>query len=220
MTDRVPLLLSHLSHELRGPLGVIRGYLRLLEQTASGLSESHQKAIRAALHASERTLALTDEASELSRLLRGDVTLKRTRVPVSSLLHAVVQAVELPDDPAIDLDVPEGSTAIVSVDETRIRAALAALITTVVRAQARPGTVQLTATSHTTLGKRTVRLVVAPLTISRLHTRELPFDAAKGGLGLQAAIAAAVVDAHGGAVRERHMANRPAGLIVRLPAVG
>lgn len=220
MTDTVPRLLAHLSHELRGPLGVIRGYLRLLEQGAPALSEGQQKAIRAALHASDRTLALTDEASELSRLLRGEIALRRSRVPFSALLHATVQAVELPEDPLVDLDVPEGSAAIVSVDEKRVRAALAALIVSVVRAQARPGTVQLTAVAHKAGGKRTVRLVAAPLTISRLRTRELPFDTAKGGQGLQAALAVALIEAHGGTVRERHLGNRPAGLVVRLPAVG
>lgn len=222
MTDSVLRLLSHLSHELRGPLGVIRGYLRLLDQGAPGLSAAQQKAVRAALDASDRTLALADEASELSRLLGGEVTLRRARVPLLALLHATVQAVELPDDPAIDLDVPEGpdSNATVSIDESRVRAALAALITSVVREQTRPGTVQLTAASLTARGRRTVRLVVAPLTISRLRTRELPFEAAKGGQGLQAAIAVAVIEAHGGAVRARHAGNRPVGLVIRLPAIG
>lgn len=219
MTTSVPRLLSHLSHELRGPLGVIRGYLRLLDQSVTALTDSQRKAVVAAMEASDRAVALTDEASELSRLLRGEGVFRRVRVPFSALLHATAQAVELPEEPAVDLDVPDASNAIVSVDETRVRAALAALITSVVRAQTRPGTVQLTAAPVTAGGKRAVRLVVAPLTISRLRTRELPFDAGKAGQGLQPAIAVAIIEAHGGLVRERHLGNRPAGLVVRLPAL-
>lgn len=218
MSDSASRLLAHLSHELRGPLGVLRGYLRLLDQGRATLDARQQKAVVAALAASDRAVTLVNEASELGRLLNGEVTLTRVTLPFASLLHAAIQAVELPGEPAIDLDVSAGSS-VVSVDETRMRDALVALVTSVVRAQARPGTVQLTASPLRIRSKPAVRLVVAPHTVSHLRTRELPFDAARGGQGLQAAIAVAVVEAHGGVVRERHQGSRPAGVIVRLPAV-
>ncbi|MCA1585085.1 MAG: hypothetical protein LC791_10050 [Acidobacteria bacterium] len=218
MTESAAGLLSHLSHELRGPLGVVRGYLRLLGQ-GEKLDEKQFKAVTSAISAADRVVALVDEATELSRLLRGEVTLRRVRVPFASLLHATIQAVDLPEEPAIDLDVPDGSSASVLVDESHVSAALAALITSVVRAQSRPGTVQLTARPLRVRHKPAVRLVIAPDTVSRLRARELPFDLAKGGQGLKAAIAVAIIDAHGGLVRERHLGNRPAGVVVRLPAL-
>jgi two-component system, OmpR family, sensor kinase len=212
-------LLAHLSHELRAPLGVIRGYLRLLEQGGAALDERQLKAVVAALEASGRAVTLVEEASELSRLLSGDAVFRKATLPLSSLLHASIQAVELPEEPAVDLDVVEASNVIVSVDEARMRSALAALLTAIVRTQSRPVTVQVTATRLRVKGRLAARVIVAPWTVSRLRARELPFDAARGGQGLQLAIAAAVIEAHGGRVSERNLGNRPAGLVVRLPAL-
>ncbi len=219
MREASARLLSHLSHELRAPLGVVRGYLRLLELSAGALDERQRKAVMAALEASSRAVTLVEEASELSRLLGGEAAFQRVTIPLSSLLHASVQAVELPEEPAVDLDVVEASNVIVTVDEVRVRAALVAFFTAIVRAQSRPVTVQVTATRLRMSGRPAVRLLVAPRTVSGLRARELPFDPARGGQGLQLAIAVAVVEAHGGDVRERSLGNRPAGLVVRLPAV-
>jgi signal transduction histidine kinase len=210
-------LLSHLSHELRAPLGVVRGYLRLLEQSAGAFDERQRKAVIAALDASSRAVAIVEETSELSRLLGGETAFRRVTIPLSSLLHASVQAVELPEDPAVDLDVVEASNVIVSVDEARLRAALVAFLTAIVRAQSRPVTVQIRATRLPKSRRPAVRVLVAPRTVSGLRGRERPFDPARGGQGLQLAIAVAVVEAHGGNVQERSLGNRPAGLVVRLP---
>src|SRR5688572_323275 len=54
MSDEMPRVLSLLSHELRGPLGVVRGYLRLIDQTATELSDRSRQSIAAALRASDR----------------------------------------------------------------------------------------------------------------------------------------------------------------------
>ena len=64
--EQSPRLLSLISHELRGPLGVIRGYLRLLEQTGPELSDSHRQAVTAALKASDRAAELLTQTSMLA----------------------------------------------------------------------------------------------------------------------------------------------------------
>ena len=73
--DQSPRILSLLSHELRGPLGVIRGYLRLLEQAGPELSDSHRQAVTAALKASDRAAELLDKASMLAQLQRQETPL-------------------------------------------------------------------------------------------------------------------------------------------------
>ena len=213
-------LLSHLSHELRAPLGVVRGYLRLLEQGSAKPEERQRRAIACAMDATEKALLLLDEAKALSRWLNGDVALNRALMPLASLLRVSAQAVELPDEPAITLEVRPTPNLAVFVDETRMRAALAAIVSSVVRAQARPLTIQVTAARLRIRHKLVARVIIAPQTLSGLKAREVPFDWARGGQGLQLAIASATIEAHDGHVRDRRLGDREAGVAVRLPLQG
>ena len=61
----LPALLSLASHELRGPTGVLRGYLRLLEQDAT-LGVRPRKVMAEMTRATDRLAGLLDELSELA----------------------------------------------------------------------------------------------------------------------------------------------------------
>src|SRR5688572_29725877 len=100
-SDELPRLLSLLSHELRGPLGVVRGYLKLLEQRGTELSEQHLRAITAALRATDRAAAVLDQASKLAQLNRDETRIELTRVSLDLILDDAVRKVTLPEDPVI-----------------------------------------------------------------------------------------------------------------------
>ena len=217
MADDTSNLLSLLSHELRGPLGVVRGYLRLITQSNEPLSERSKVAIDAALKASDRLASILDEASLLAHLRLGDVVLESKRLPLSSLLNAAVQASELPEGSTVTLDVAPVMTAALSADEARLRAALATLITAVARAQSRAVTVELSATPSRLGGKPAVRLRIGPKTVSGVEATESDLNEKRGGFGLAIPIAATTIAAHGGRVRELHQGDRTAGLVVTLP---
>jgi signal transduction histidine kinase len=103
MSDDLPRVLSLLSHELRGPLGVIRGYLRHVVQSSHELSARSRQSIEAALKASDRIADILDEASLLAHLQIGDVRLEPKRVALTTVVHAAIQAAGLPGDSTVDL---------------------------------------------------------------------------------------------------------------------
>jgi signal transduction histidine kinase len=217
MADDLPRVLSLLSHELRGPLGVIRGYLRLVMQTSHELSDRSKQSIDAALRASDRLAAILDEASLFAHMQRGEVPLEHRRVPLRTVVNAAIQAAGLPDDSTVDLDSEALPEVMLDADEARLRMALATFITAVARAQSSNVIVQISATLTRIASRRAVRLRIGPRTVSGMEGTEGELNAKRGGFGLAIPIAAAIVDGHGGRVREARYGERSAGLLVTLP---
>ena len=103
MPDATPsTLLSLASHELRGPTGVARGYLRLLEQDPA-LPERAQRAVVETAKALSRVAALLDEVSELARIATGEVRLSRRESSLQALVEAAAEAIRFPEGQDIQL---------------------------------------------------------------------------------------------------------------------
>jgi signal transduction histidine kinase len=217
MADDSWRVLSLLSHELRGPLGVIRGYLRLVIQNSHELSDRTRQSIDAALRASDRMAAVLDEASLFAHMQIGDVRLEPKRVPLTTIVHAAIQAAGLPEDSRVDLDAEALPNVTLAADEARLRMALATFITAVARAQSSSGVVQISGARARLGAKRAVRLRIGPLTVSGLEGAEGELNMRRGGFGLAIPIAAVIVEGHGGRVRESRHGERSTGLLVTLP---
>ena len=217
MADDLPRVLSLLSHELRGPLGVIRGYLRLITQTSHELSDRSRQSIEAALRASDRMADILDEASLFAHMQIGDIRLEPKRVPLTTIVHAAIQAAGLPEDSTVDLASDTLPNVTLNADETRLRMALATFITAVARAQSSNVVVQISAARTRLAGRRAVRLRIGPRTLSGVEGTEGELNTKRGGLGLTIPIAAMIVEGHGGRVRETRHGDRSAGLLVTLP---
>lgn len=204
-------LLALTSHELRGPTGVVRGYLRLLELDPS-LGERPRKVITELARATDRLAALLDELTELAHLKDGRLKLKLRSASLRSVLRQAVQAVELPDHFETELDVVTPDDLRMRVDEPRLLAAICTLIATLARAQTGAATIDLRLEK-----RRTGALItVQPRSLGRGTIVERPVDVGRGGTGLQLPIADAIVHAHGGRLREQWVAGRWAGFVVRL----
>jgi two-component system OmpR family sensor kinase len=219
MSEELPRVLSLLSHELRGPLGVIRGYLRLIIQTGHELSNRSRESIEAALRASDRMGHILDEASFFAQLQMGDVRLEPKRVPLTAVVHAAIQAAGLPADSRVDLDSETLPNVTLDADEPRLRMALATFVSAVARAQSSNVVVQISGAQTRLGGKRAVRLRIAPRSMSGVDATEGELNAKRGGFGLAIPIAAVIVEGHGGRVRESRHGDRSAGLLVTLPTV-
>lgn len=196
---------------MRGPAGVIRGYLRMLEQDAT-LGERPRRVVADTTRAAERLVTLLDEISELARLT--DETLRPTLRSMSlrSILNQAVQAVKLPAGYEVELDVVAPVDVRRRVDEPRLRAAFETLIFTLVRGHSGAATIDL----RLIKGRSRTLVTVTPRTLGHGAVIDRPLDLSRGGTGLRLPIAEAVVQAHGGRLRERWVAGRWAGFAVKL----
>ena len=215
-TDPSGRLLSLLSHELRSPLGVIRGYLRMLDSPGSALSNQQRNAVAGALKAADHLAHLLSQASYLAQLRRGDTPLDLVRVDVARVVEAAVQAVRAAPDLNVSCDVGEILGTHVVTNHDRMRDAFAFLIAAVAKAQMTPKVLAVTG-HRTKLEQRDgVRLRIEAPGVASQATEGV-FDTTRGGLGLDLPIAENVIASHGGRVSELTASGRCVGMIVWLP---
>ena len=213
--DQVSRLLSLTSHELRSPLGVIRGYLKLLEKQEGGLTEQQKQVIAASLRASDRMAELLAEVSTFAHLHCGDTTLDRRPTSVASLVDTIVvrQATLAIGRTVEKGDVPE---AMLLIDVPLVSAALATLAAAVAAARPRDPVLTLGGRLTDQSGVAAVRLDVSGAPLAGDIT-EVALNMLRGGLGLRLPFAVAIVEAHHGGIAELHTDGRLSGMTAWLP---
>ncbi len=207
--------LALLSHELRAPMGVLSGYLKLLAREAA-LSDRQQTLVRNALAAGDKLHFLLADLRDLLEIDAGELRPERRPVPLQTLAADLAAATEsLPEAPS--LDVGPLPNVVLQVDRIRIVAALAALI----RAAARPqGPSALVHLSGTLGDAPAVRLMVSSGGRATNPVPETPLDESRAGLGLALPLARAVVGAHGGIITEQSQAMGAVTFAVVLATTG
>jgi signal transduction histidine kinase len=217
MGVELPKLLSVFAHELRGPLSIIQGYLRLMLRQRD---ETHSETpmIRAMLDATGRLAALGRQASEVAQwcdpaALTGQVTVGALAEKAAALVPSGAATVTL--------DGHAGLEAVSTSDPEALAAALAALADSAARDSG--GRVNLS--SRSTGGQEAVSFLVRPVDAAGAtvepqeagshRSATVPFD--RGGFGLSLVLASYVLDAHGADVR---MAEDGETLEVRLQKAG
>jgi signal transduction histidine kinase len=210
-------LLSLISHEIRSPLGVLRGYLRMLNQRGSDLSDQHQPLITAALKASERVAELLTQVSTLAQLHQGETSFDFTPVSLRTIVDGVASAVMIPADPVVRVHVQDIEPLDVVADTGQLQTALASLLSSVIRAQGRETTIEISARGEPRDGENGVAIQMTANEVSETQVSTVPLDVIRGGLGVELPIAAAIIDVHCGQVREVRTANGYAGVVVWLP---
>ncbi len=215
--DDLSRLLSLISHELRAPLGVVRGYLRLLEQRAGALTKEDRQVITAAMNASRHAAELVDQVGQLGHLVPQDAALTLRATPLDRLLDAAIAAARRPEIPDVHVERPAPSDLVVPADQALLSDALASLITAIVRAQPTATTVTVTARREALVNRSGVTIEIATGEARATDAIEGDLDIRRGGLGLGLPLAAAVIHAQHGNVRERSLRGRPVGMVVWLP---
>lgn len=216
MDDQVARVLSLLSHELRSPLGVIRGYLGLLNQSGDTLSTVHRDAVRAALKASDRAAELLTQASMLAQLQRSRHAIKLEPVDADALFASAIEAVRPPADRPVHIERGSLPPGTLRADTTRLRDALTSVASAVVRAQTRSDRLLATADLHERDNAPGIRLRIVAAAAA-LNLTEAPVDLSRGGLGLDLPIADFVIAVHGGHLAELRDGDLVAGMVVWLP---
>lgn len=122
----VETILSLAAHDLRGPLGVVTGYLRMLTQLPPDALAPEYRQMVAAMHKSTETLTSTvDEIGLLADLAGSALSVNRVDVTVASLLAAFSES----GDPTRDLRIDgTAGNVFVRVDPTHMRHALGILL--------------------------------------------------------------------------------------------
>jgi signal transduction histidine kinase len=217
-------LLRLVSHELRAPLAVLRGYLSMLEEGSLQLSElpSVLPLLRARV---EEIGHLIDEIMETARLEDSVVTLAVHRVDLREVVAAAVRSLEplAGSDHPLRLRLSERK-AVVRGDRSRLALILTALIHNAIKYSPGGGEVQV----ECRVGPRTASVAISDHGIgiarrdrSRLFTRFgriiTPETEHIPGTGLGLYLARDLARRHGGDIEVRSWPGRGSTFTLRLP---
>jgi PAS domain S-box-containing protein len=203
--------LATLSHELRNPLAPIRQ-----AATTAGHPSAKPEQVRWSLDVIKRQVShmarLLDDLLDVSRITRGHLEVRRTRVPLKSLVESAVEIAQ----PSIDagqhrlsVELPEEALEL-EVDSVRIAQVFGNLLTNAAKYTPAGGSILLRAERA---GEEVVVRVIdngigleqadVPR-IFEMFTQVSPTDFRPlAGLGIGLALAKALVELHGGSIDAR-----------------
>ena len=128
--EKKDLLLSQGAHEIRNPVSVILGYVRMLTTDRLGpLTDMQRQVLGHVATSTLKLAALANEMSLLARLLESGIPFARAHVELAALIAAEIPSV----DPALERDVgirviDDSQAAAVDGDAHRLREAFNALL--------------------------------------------------------------------------------------------
>ncbi len=202
---RWPKVLSLAVHELRTPMTVIAGYVRMLLQDRAGpLTAPQRRLLEEAEKSCGRLSALVAELSDLSGLEAGTGSFNRAPVDLRGALSDAVAALpDLPDRPVeIDLQLAPG-IALVAADPVRLRAAFSAVLSALRRELVTSPTLAVRESVRQIDGRPTSWIAIADpaLIVQVAESQDVqPFDEWRGGVGFSLGVARRVIEAHGGRI--------------------
>ena len=220
---RWPRLLSLSVHELRTPVTVVAGYIRmLLKDRAGAITDPQRRMLEGAEKSCERLSALLTEMSDLSNLEANTAPFNRNQADLHAVLVDTIAS--LPDVPDREITVtlsPAQGSAKVEGDPVRLKTAFTSLLTALGR--------ELVTSTGLIVRERTGDYQGRPATwiaiadadhvdlLASAHPETLAtFDEWRGGCGLSLAVARRVIDSHGGAIWSPPDGAR-AGAVVVIP---
>jgi signal transduction histidine kinase len=197
-----PKLISFAVHELRTPVGVIAGYLRMLGlDSQSPLDDRQRRMIDEANKSCARLVTLLSDLSDLSKMDDGTVRMASQPVDLFALVADVASSVHEAEDRDVRLAVQgsaEGGRILGDID--RLRGALQAIFVAILREKPGPAIVAA--------DRRVVSSGAGPVAVivvseneqvqAACEARRGAFDEKRGGVGLSLPLARRVIEAHGG----------------------
>jgi signal transduction histidine kinase len=194
--------LSFAAHELRGPLQVMTGYLRMVMKDRPGTLEDQQRRLLGEVEKScGRLRELLEEMSELSNLEKGEARFNRGAVDVLRLLKEA--SAELPPIPDREIAVDVAGVSVqVNGDAVRLKAAFRSILFALrrelvasdriaVRVHRDPPDNVIISIDEAARFNRLLNVSPGDMGI---------FNERRGGCGLTLAIARRVIEAHAGRI--------------------
>ncbi|HET7131703.1 MAG TPA: CHASE3 domain-containing protein [Gammaproteobacteria bacterium] len=218
--------LAVLAHELRNPLAPIRQaavIARTPAATEAQVRWSHDVIDRQVGHMSR----LLDDLLDVSRITRGTLEVRRSRVELSSVVDAAIEMARPLIDVrrhALDVDLPREPLPL-DADPLRLAQAIGNLLTNAAKYTEPGGEIKLVAQRD---GDAVAVQIVdngiglTPESLARIFEMFVqiapPLDRAEAGLGIGLALAKGLVELHGGAIAARSAGpGQGSEFTVRLP---
>lgn len=217
--------LSGISHELKGPLTIIQGFIELiLAGDAGETSPTQREFLTSAMNEGNRFKKILDDLSDLARFEATEFSFSMEKVDLSSLLEelAASQTGEAARKGLrLNTEIPGGITVL--ADWGRLYQAFANLLANALK-YTEKGAVSLTADS----GEGLVRVTVADSGIGiEEKNRERIFDLfyradnqltkKVAGTGIGLSIVKKIIDRHGGTIAVESYPGRGSAFKVTLP---
>ena len=209
------------SHELRGPLMVIRGNLNLLGKDPA--PEERQEAIRDAAEEADRVSRLVADLLFLAEMDAKEVVDRRP-VILGEILEEVLQRARTFDGDAHTIDVGLAESATLLADRERLVQLLWNLVENALKYTPAGGKIAIAST----VSPETVQIEVSDIGIGigaehlphifdRFYRADQARSAREGGTGLGLAIAKHIVELHDGEVSVKSQPGRGSTFTVVLP---
>ncbi len=204
-TDR---FLSRVSHELRSPLAVVKGFASLLSEGVGGpVSEQQQEYLMVLMQSATQLGAMVDDLLAVSRAQRGNVAIECGTVQLTELLDEMVRAFRtLAQSKNVDLhlDIVQPLPEVVA-DPARVREVLGNLLDNALKFTPSGGTISVSAAREAGMVRVTVRdtgcgigAADLPHIFEQFYQSESRDAAGHGGLGLGLFVSHDLITRQGG----------------------
>lgn len=214
------------SHDLRTPITVIRGYAELLEEGMAGpLTDQQKSHLRQIGRSSRRLEYMVNDLLDIARSEAGTFKLDLEQVDVRAMVLEVIESLRpqaLEANLALDAAIPEEVPQL-DLDPERIERVLANLISNAIKFTPARGRIQVQVRVD---GERLRCEVadtgrgIAPEDLPKLFSPFSQLDAGKqqkGGTGLGLSICKTIVEAHGGEIGVRSVVGAGSAFWFTLP---
>lgn len=199
--------LSFAAHEVRNSAAVILGWVRMVTGERLGpLTDSQRKAVEEIANAAAKLAAVTEQMSDLSRLLVVGPKLVRASVELPSLIAAEVASVpSLPDREVSIRVIDNAPGATVNGDAAKLRTAFNSLMFSHRREVVSSEELCVAIDRGSGHDQRLLRVTMGGSDrieeLRRLPVSELvPLVEFRGGVGFTLSIARCTIEGHGGQV--------------------
>ena len=220
--------LALLAHELRNPLAPIRTGLELMR--LAGDDPGVVEEVRTTMERqAQQMVRLIDDLLDVSRITRGTMELRRSRVELATVVESAVETVrpiiqELGH--RLEIELPK-HPIVVEADPSRLAQVISNLLNNAAKYMPRDGRIQLVvvrAENAVTISVKDTGIGIPSEMIDRIFDMFIQVDGslerAHGGLGIGLTLVKRLVEMHGGSVVARSEGvGRGSEFIVRLPIV-
>jgi two-component system, OmpR family, sensor histidine kinase BaeS len=212
-------LIADVAHELRTPLGVMRGEI---EGMMDGLIPNDEKRLESLYEETGRLKGLVEGIEELNQAEAGALALRIQPVPLKPFLDGIVNRFRLTyEEKGIILRLQCEDGAELQADPERLSQIIVNLLSNAQRATERGGTVMVSAT-----GDDKSRSIIVEDNGKGIGDEDLPFIFERfykgrgGGLGIGLTIVKELVEAHGGRIEVRSTPGEGSSFILFFPSDG